>query len=63
MKVFNLFPLTVLQNKIHIEEDERNNLVNEIIKMKKQVPKISNLLTRGPEIPKVMNFYFLTGLL
>ena len=29
MKVFNLFPLTVLQNKINITEDERTILVNE----------------------------------
>ena len=36
MKVFNLFPLTVLQSSIHIENSERNILINEIKKMKKQ---------------------------
>ena len=36
MKVFNLFPLTILQNKIHIEEEERTILVNEIKKMQLQ---------------------------
>ena len=36
MKVFNLFPLTVLQNKINIEENERTILVNEIKKMQSQ---------------------------
>ena len=34
MKIFNLFPLTVLQNKIYIEDNERDILVNEIKKMK-----------------------------
>ena len=36
MKVFNLFPLTVLQNKINMDEDERTILVNEIKKMQSQ---------------------------
>ena len=34
MKIFNLFPLTVLQNKITLEDDERNILINEIKKMR-----------------------------
>ncbi len=33
MKVFNLFPLTIVQEKISIEENERDILVNEIKKM------------------------------
>ena len=33
MKVFNLFPLTIVQEKISIEENEREILVNEIKKM------------------------------
>ena len=41
MKVFNLFPLTVLQNKINITEDERTILVNEIKKMQSQKVEIS----------------------
>ena len=34
MKVLNLFPLTVVQDEIFIEENERNELVTEISKMK-----------------------------
>ena len=34
MKIFNLFPLTVLQNKITLEDEERNILINEIKKMR-----------------------------
>ena len=34
MKIFNLFPLTVLQSKIHLEDEERKTLVNEIKKIK-----------------------------
>ena len=34
MKVLNLFPLTVVQDEIFIEETERNELVTEISKMK-----------------------------
>lgn len=49
MKVFNLFPLTVLQNKIHIEEDERTILVNEIKKMQSQ------------KIDKIKSSYAWTG--
>ncbi len=41
MKIFNLFPLTVLQNKIFIEEKERTILVNEIKKM--QSKKTDNI--------------------
>ena len=33
MKLFNLFPLTVMQDSISIDEIERNTLVNEIKKM------------------------------
>ena len=33
MKVFNLFPLTIVQEKISIEENDREILVNEIKKM------------------------------
>ena len=32
MKIFNLFPLTVMQDKIVIDEDERNILIKEIKK-------------------------------
>ena len=35
MKIYNLFPLTVLQDSISIENNERDILVNEIKKMKK----------------------------
>ncbi len=35
MKLFNLFPLTVMQDSIVIEDEERNILVNEIKKMTK----------------------------
>ncbi len=34
MKIFNLFPLTVIQNKINLEDNERDILINEIKKMK-----------------------------
>ena len=34
MKVLNLFPLTVVQDEIFIEETERNELISEISKMK-----------------------------
>ncbi len=34
MKIYNLFPLTVMQEKISIEESERKILINEIKKMK-----------------------------
>ena len=34
MKVLNLFPLTVVQDEIFIEETERNELVTEVSKMK-----------------------------
>ena len=34
MKIFNLFPLTVLQNKIILEDNERNILIKEIKKMR-----------------------------
>ena len=33
MKVFNLFPLTVIQEKIFIEEEERRILIDDIKKM------------------------------
>ena len=33
MKIFNLFPLTIMQDKIHIEEYERSKLIKEIKKM------------------------------
>ena len=36
MQLFNLFPLTVLQDSIHIEEQERIKLVNEIKKMRNE---------------------------
>ncbi len=39
MKIFNLFPLTVMQSKIQIDEKERKNLINEIKKMKDQEAK------------------------
>ena len=35
MKIYNLFPLTVMQDKIDIKEEERNILINEIKKMTK----------------------------
>ena len=34
MKIFNLFPLTVLQNKIFLEDNERDTLITEIKRMK-----------------------------
>ena len=34
MKIFNLFPLTVVQDSINIENKERDKLVNAILKMK-----------------------------
>ena len=37
MQLFNLFPLTVLQDSIYIEEQERIKLVNEIKKMRNEV--------------------------
>ena len=37
MQLFNLFPLTVLQDSIRIEEQERIKLVNEIKKMRNEV--------------------------
>ena len=49
MKVFNLFPLTVLQNKIYIEEDERTILIKEIKKMQSQ------------KIDKIKSSYAWTG--
>ena len=39
MKIFNLFPLTVLQSKIYVEDEERKILINEINKMKHQDDK------------------------
>ncbi len=33
MKIFNLFPLTVMQDTINIKDEERNVLINEIKKM------------------------------
>ena len=33
MKIFNLFPLTVMQDTINIKDEERNILINEIKKM------------------------------
>ena len=39
MKIFNLFPLTVLQSKIYLEDEERKILINEINKMKHQDDK------------------------
>ena len=36
MKVFNLFPLTIIQDDIIIEEKERQILVKEIKKMKEE---------------------------
>ena len=40
MKIFNLFPLTVVQDSINIENKERDKLVNEILKMKNRNTKI-----------------------
>ncbi len=34
MKIYNLFPLTVMQDKIHLESKERDILINEIKRMK-----------------------------
>ena len=34
MKIFNLFPLTVVQDSINIEDQDRSILVDEIVKMK-----------------------------
>ena len=39
MKIFNLFPLTVMQDKIIIDEDERNILIKEIKKMREKENK------------------------
>ena len=39
MKIFNLFPLTVMQDKIVIDEDERNIMIKEIKKMKEKENK------------------------
>ena len=39
MNIFNLFPLTVLQSKIYVEDEERKILINEINKMKHQDDK------------------------
>jgi len=39
MKIFNLFPLTVLQSKIYLEDEERKILINEINKIKHQDDK------------------------
>lgn len=36
MKVLNLFPLTILQDQISIEENERQILIDKIIKMKEE---------------------------
>ena len=36
MKIFNLFPLTVIQNKIFLEDSERDSLISEIKKMKNE---------------------------
>ena len=36
MKALNLFPLTVAQDKIVIDENERKLLVDEIIRMSKK---------------------------
>ena len=55
---FNLFPLTVLQNKIHMEEDERTILVNEIKKMQSQkIDKIKSSYAWTGDT-KGYNFYF-----
>ncbi|MDC2975941.1 2OG-Fe(II) oxygenase family protein [bacterium] len=40
MKIFNLFPLTVVQDSINIENKERDKLVNEILKMKNRNTEI-----------------------
>ncbi len=42
MKIFNLFPLTVMKDKIIVEDKERNLLVSEIFKMKEQKYKNEN---------------------
>ena len=34
MKIHNLFPLSIFQDQIQMSIDEKNNLINEIIKMK-----------------------------
>ena len=57
MKLFNLFPLTVLQDTIHIEDKERIKLVNEIKRMRNEETDEKNLTMLGQEIQKVMNFY------
>ena len=36
MQIINLFPLTIVKEKILIQENEREKLVNEIKKMKQQ---------------------------
>ena len=36
MQIINLFPLTIVKEKILIQENERQQLVNEIKKMKQQ---------------------------
>ena len=36
MKIFNLFPLTVIQDKIFLEDNERDSLISEIKKMKNE---------------------------
>ena len=45
MKIFNLFPLTVMQDSIIIEDEERNILVNEIKKMNKNKNENKNKKT------------------
>ena len=51
MKIFNLFPLTVLQNKITLEDDERNILINEIKKMRDEFDKTGEL---PPHLKKIV---------
>ena len=34
MKIHNFFPLSVFQDQIQMSDDEKNNLINEIRKMK-----------------------------
>ena len=39
MNIINLFPLTIIKDKIKIDDDEKNLMLNEIRNMKKNSKK------------------------
>ena len=61
MKVYNIFPLTICQSKIDIEDKEKSNLISLIKEMKASSKNIDyyNKLDLGQEIPKDLKIYII----